>query len=172
MQHPWLLGIALSSYVTVTWLLTIRPQPRYYLFAVYAATLAVALLAGQGRTAIARRIAHLLLGAAFFTGTMMIILSPYRPRDAELILPWLARHPGTAVYLTTENARRMAFPAILVGRQRQIRMGTAPVGALRAHIPSEPAMPGEWRQIELLRGPRLFPYINAGREIPIEQRVR
>jgi hypothetical protein len=169
---PWLLGIAVACYVLVTWLLTIRPQPRYYLFAVYAATLAVALLAERPRAGTARRITRILLGAALFTGTLMILLSPYRPRDAELILPWLARHPDAVVHVSPENARRLSFPAILVGRQAQISGGPVPVGGLRAHIPSEPDAAGEWRPVETLRGPRLFPYINAPREIPIERRVR
>ncbi|MES2057964.1 MAG: hypothetical protein V4564_18650 [Pseudomonadota bacterium] len=169
---PWLFGIALACYVTVTWLLTIRPQPRYYLFAVYAATLAVALIAGQPmEERKARLIRRIMLALGIFTGTLTILLSPYRPQDAELILPWLKQHPAIVLHIAREDAKRMAFPAILAGRQAQISGAPTPIGALQVRFIVKPPGPGQWRQVTVLQGPWLFPYINPPRRLVIERRI-
>ena len=172
--QPWLLAIAVLCYVLVTWVLTLRPQPRYYLFAIYAATIAVALLLQPrpGR----RQLSWLQRGLLFcqlFCGVLVILLSPNRQRDADLILPWLGRHPRAVLHMGPEDVARIAFPATLQARRANFTAAAPAVGQLRARILDDRHGPGplRWRQVDLLTGPHLFPYINPPRQIVIEQRI-
>jgi hypothetical protein len=175
-----LLTVALIAYLVVTWALTLRPQPRYYLFAVYAATIAVALLAaGVPNSARARLIRAICIGLILLSGVVTIMLAPDRQRDARVILPWLKTHPGTVLHMAPKEEGRLAFPAILAGVRGQVTGESPPVGGLRIRMPrsaSDPRPdPNElrlWRNVAILTESRLFPYINAPRTLAIEQRVR
>lgn len=170
---PWLLAIVLACYLIVTWVLTLRPQPRYYLIALYAASIAVALLLRGGvmtRAAIRmRRIAWTLI---LVCGGLTILLSPDRQRDARLILPWLKSHPEARLHIDPANRDRIAFPAILAGVNDRITKAPAPVGALQARaFTRKTEQPGRWTRVAMLEGPWLFPYFNDPRRIIIERRV-
>lgn len=175
---PVLLGVALASYLVVTWVLTLRPQPRYYLFAVYAATIAVALLADQAtRSAAASRLRGGTIGLVLLAGFMTISLAPDRQRDARVILPWLAAHPGVVAHLAPKEAGRLRFPAILHGLNDRISAAPPPVGGLRIVLPPSPGERRDdgaqtWQRVETLVEPRRFPFLNAARELRIERRVR
>jgi len=177
---PMLLAVTVAAYVIVTWILTLRPQPRYYLFAVYAATLAVALIAARApRTTIAARLRAGLLGLVVLSGVVTISLSPDRQRDARVILPWLKAHPGYTLYLDPKEAGRLAFPAALAGINRQIGAGAPPVGGLRLLVPRSPGAPPVdttdprvWQEVETLTQNRLFPYVNAPRRLVVQRRIR
>ncbi len=191
---PALLAVALACYVMVTWALTLRPQPRYYLFAVYAATLAVALLGTrEARAGWANRLRLIVLTLVLLCGVITILLSPDRQRDARAIVPWLQKNPGAIVYLEPKEAGRLAFPAILAGVRHQVRatplavgLAVGPeigpdigpeVGALRLRFPPSPGAPMTkdlrvWKEEAVLNEPRLFPYINRPRQLIIERRLR
>jgi hypothetical protein len=173
---PLLAAVAASSYFMVNWVLTLRPQPRYYLVAVYAATIAVALLgAGTTRTPAAQRLRGGMIGLMLLAGVIAISLSPDRERDSRIVIPWLKAHPGTIAYLAPKEAARLAFPATLGDVRSQIRSGMPPVGEIRLRFP--PA-PGEseanegFAQIGSLIAPKTFPYINPPRRLTIERRLR
>lgn len=183
---PALLAVALACYVMVTWALTLRPQPRYYLFAVYAATLAVALLGTrEARAGWANRLRVVVITLVLLCGVITILLSPDRQRDVRVIVPWLQKNPGATVYLEPKEAGRIAFPAILAGVRHQVRAmppETGPeigpeIGALRLRFPPSPDAPvmkdlRVWKEEAVLSEPRLFPYINRPRRLIIERRLR
>jgi hypothetical protein len=169
---PWLFGVALACYVVVTWVLTLRPQPRYYLIGLYAATIAVALLlAHPSRGRAAAWIKRGVVALIVLCGGITILLSPDRQRDVRLYLPWLARHPGVHLHLDTENRRRAAFPALLAGVNDRLSSAPTRVGDWAVHADADPSLPGKWVTVETLPGPHLFPYVNAPRNVVIERRV-
>ncbi|WP_457309022.1 ArnT family glycosyltransferase [Sphingomonas sp. UYAg733] len=174
---PTLLAVATISYLVVTWALTLRPQPRYYLFAVYAATIAVALLAGQPlRTIWTRRLQGIFVGLVLFGGVITILFAPDRQRDARVILPWLERHPDTILHFERKEAERLAFPAILASVRHQVSARTPAVGEVRVRVPSSPGTVTrdryQWQRVTTLSEPRLFPYLNRPRQLIIERRLR
>jgi len=170
----WLFAIAFTCYVIVTWVLTLRPQPRYYLFAVYAATIAVALLldAPGGKPA-SQRIRAACFGLVMFCGALVILLNPDRQIMPRLIVSWLQRHPGMQVHFPgKEDAERMAFPAVLGGVRHQITAAPAPIGGLRFREIVKPSRDGQWQPVETLTGPDRFPYLSAPKAVVLERRVR
>ncbi|RDE07303.1 glycosyltransferase family 39 protein [Sphingomonas aracearum] len=170
---PWLLAVTIACYLIVTWVLTLRPQPRYYLVALYAASIAVALLLnGPAATRAAQRMRQIALALVLVCGGLTILLSPDRQRDARLILPWLKAHPDARLHIDPANRDRIAFPAILAGVNNRITKAPARIGQVqvRAFTPKT-EQPGRWRQVAMLQGPWLFPYINHPRRLVIERRV-
>jgi hypothetical protein len=171
---PWLLALAVSGYVLVTWIMTLRPQPRYFLFPVYAALLAVALLLAQdtgGR--VARYIRSGVATLVLIAEVTVTLLTPDHQLRARLSVAWLQRHPMTAIHFADpEDAHGIAFPAILGGVDNQIRAGAPPIGGLRMRDAMRPPGWGSWQSVETLRAPLPFPYLGKHNVVLVERRIR
>jgi hypothetical protein len=150
-----LLLFAVASYVTVTWVFTLRPQPRYYLFVAAAATIGFALYMDSA-LAIPRlrRRASILLGLVLLGGGITIAVAPDQGWQAKLVVPYMAAHPG---HYSAEDH--------IVGRASYPLSRSGMAGKLTT---AEPAV-GEYRlrQISsaMFDGSAPFPHDPAYREI-------
>lgn len=128
---PAMLAIGIGCYVTVTWVFTLRPQPRYYLPVAAAAAqigLAVALAAMLARAETRRR-ARLLLAPVLAAGAVTILMTRDAGWQAKTAVPYMAAHPG--IYAAEPNiAGRIAYRATVAGAAPAI-IGTPPVGGYR-----------------------------------------
>lgn len=129
-----LLPLAIVTFLFVTWVLVLRPQPRYYLFAVYAATIMVAvrcdrLLAMRAR----RRATAALLALLLLVGSVAILLQRDLGRPAALVIPYLRTHAGS-YYVEDKIAARLRSPLAEAGLEARIRAGEPPVGAIRIRV--------------------------------------
>jgi hypothetical protein len=170
---PWLLVLAVVGYVLVTWIMTLRPQPRYFLFPIYAATIAVALLLAQKTGG--RAVRHVRRGVMTVTlvfEVMVTLLTPDHQLPARLAVAWIQRHPGTiAHFADRESARRIAFPAILGNVGDQISTAPTPVGGVRLREQTQPSGTGSWQPVEELRGALPFPYLGNRKVVVVERRT-
>lgn len=157
----------------VTWVLTLRPQPRYYLIAVYVATIAVALLAAPS-LARRSRVALAVTGMLMLGGLVMLAINIDRSRDAKLILPWLAAHPGQIVHLRGDMAKQLAFPLALERRVHQVRASPPPIGALRIRVVTSnpPQDRLDYEPVAIIAGPRKLGLVGPRRQMAVERRVR
>jgi hypothetical protein len=171
---PWLLALAITGYVLVTWIMTLRPQPRYFLLPVYAAISAVApLLAQDTGGRVARYVRNGVATLVLLVEVTVMLLTPDHQRRAALSVAWLQRHPGAAVYFADpEEARRIAFPAILGGVRDRISGGEAPIGGLRLRDATRAQGTGSWQRIDTLRAPLPFPYLGNPNIVLVERRIR
>jgi hypothetical protein len=157
----------------VTWIMTLRPQPRYFLFPIYAATIAVALLLAQetgGRAAQYVRRGVMTLTLVF--EVMVTLLTPDHQLPARLAVAWIQRHPDTiAHFADLESARRIAFPAILGKVGDQISTASTPIGGVRLREQTQPLGTGAWQPIEELRAALPFPYLGNRKVVVVERRI-
>jgi len=132
--RPALIAVAVVSFVMVTWVLMLRPQPRYYLFATYAATVAVALLGMVAlRRAETRRAAKWLIGLLIVAGLVVITFQADRNRPTEVVAPYLAAHPGS-YHIDAKTAEKLRSPLAERGIRARLTGGEPPVGGLRLRI--------------------------------------
>jgi hypothetical protein len=134
-HRPALLILAAASFVLTTWVLMLRPQPRYYLIATYAATIAVALLGAQalGDRALRRRTVAVLVALILVGGGTIALLHRDQQRPIALILPYVAAHPGR-FYVNPKIAARLAFPLARSGMTGRVSDGPVPIGGLRIRV--------------------------------------
>jgi len=88
------LALALLSYAGVCWLLMLRPQPRYFLLVMLAASVVTAVALDRGLGGSRRTWARALLAVLLIAG----LTGVFRHRDNErlprLVLPYRRSHPG------------------------------------------------------------------------------
>ena len=126
-----LLLFAAASYVTVTWVFTLRPQPRYYLFVVAAATIGFALYM-DAALAIPRlrRRAAILLGLVLLGGGITISVAPDQGWQAKLVVPYMAGHPGQ--YSAEDHiVGRASYPLARLGMADKLTTSEPAVGGYR-----------------------------------------
>ena len=129
-----LILLAVATYVTVCWIFVLRPQPRYFLLPIYAATIGVALLADSAWPEARRRAwAAIAVGAIVAIGAFGIVSGLDRERHARQLLPYLQANPGT--YFTDEQmAGRMHYWMRLARSPSRLESGMPPVGSLRIRL--------------------------------------
>ena len=128
--RPLLIGVALLSFVLTTWVLMLRPQPRYYLLATYAATIGVALLSGK------RRVTIIMLTLVALAGFVTIALSRNQQRPAELIVPYVASHSGF-FYVDPKVRARIDYSLDRAGLATRVGGDEVPIGGIRIRLLSE-----------------------------------
>jgi hypothetical protein len=150
-----LLLFAVASYVMVTWVFTLRPQPRYYLFVVAAATIGFALYldAALAIPRLQRRVS-ILLGLVLLGGGITIAVAPDQSWQAKLVVPYMAAHPGQ--YSAEDHVvGRASYPLARLGMAGKLTTAEPAVGEYR------------FRQISsaMFDGSAPFPHDPAYREI-------
>ncbi|MEJ7934760.1 hypothetical protein WG907_10880 [Sphingobium sp. AN558] len=127
---PLLIAIALGCYLTVTWIFTLRPQPRYYL-PVVAATqvgLALALGAMMARPDLKRR-AIGLFALVLIGGVVPILVARPGGLIENAAVGFMRAHPGT--YAAPENmAARLSYRSQVAGLAPTLT-GNPPPGGYR-----------------------------------------
>lgn len=179
-----LLLFAVASYVTVTWVFTLRPQPRYYLFVVAAATIGFALYL-DAALAIPRlrRRASILLSLVLVGGGITIAVAPDQGWQAKVIVPYMAAHPGQ--YSAEEHiVGRASYPLARLGMTGKLTPAEPAVGAYRFRLIDNAMLDGsepfprdpDYREVAYLERPTpwLLRLIRPHYRNPIlvEQRLR
>jgi len=179
-----LLLFAVASYVTVTWVFTLRPQPRYYLFVVAAATIGFALYldAALAIPRLKRRVS-ILLGLVLLGGGITIAVAPDQGWQAKLVVPYMAAHPGQ--YSAEDHVvGRASYPLARLGMAGKLTTAEPAVGGYRFRLISSAMFDGSapfprdpaYREIAYLDRPSpgllllVRPHFRTG--IMVEQRVR
>lgn len=127
----WLLLFAVASYVMVTWVFTLRPQPRYYLFVATAATIGFALYIDSALAIprLRRRVA-MLFGLVLLGGGITIAVAPDQGWQAKLVVPYMAAHPGQ--YSAEDHiVGRASYPLARLGMTGKLTTAEPAVGAYR-----------------------------------------
>ncbi|HEX7850516.1 MAG TPA: glycosyltransferase family 39 protein [Sphingomonas sp.] len=155
-----LLLFAIASYVTVTWVFTLRPQPRYYLFVVAAATIGFALYMDSALSIPRlRRRASILLGLILLGGGITIAVAPDQGWQAKLVVPYMAAHPGQ--YSAEDHiVGRASYPLARLGMAGKLTTAEPAVGAYRFRLIDS----------AMLDGSEPFPHDPAYREIAYLER--
>jgi len=110
----WAIGI--GSYLTVTWLFTLRPQPRYYLPAICAGQIAFALMiAFRGERPELRKRTVVLAAIVLIGGLVPISLTRDGGWQAKLLVPFMAAHPGRYTSTDDHVTGRAKTPALAIG---------------------------------------------------------
>jgi hypothetical protein len=184
MPNLLLLVFAIGSYVIVTWVFTLRPQPRYYLFVAAAATIGFALYMDSAwAVKRLRRRASILLGLVLLGGGIALAVAPDQGVQARLVVPYMATHPGQ--YSADDHVvGRASYPLERIGLAGKLTTAPPRVGDYRfrlissamfdgtAPMPHDPA----YREIAYLDQPvpwllRLVrPHFRSS--IRVEQRMR
>jgi|GEM_PF-1350998 len=179
-----LLLFAVASYVTVTWVFTLRPQPRYYLFVLAAATIGFALYldAALAIPRLRRRVS-ILLGLVLLGGGITIAVAPDQGWQAKVIVPYMAAHPGQ--YSAEEHiAGRASYPLARLGMAGKLTAAEPAVGAYRLRLIDSAMLDGSepfprdpaYREVAYLERPTplLLQLIRPHYRNPIlvEQRLR
>jgi len=179
-----LLLFAIASYVTITWVFTLRPQPRYYLFVVAAATIGFALYL-DAALAIPRlrRRASILLGLVLLGSGITIAVAPDQGWQAKLVVPYMAAHPGQ--YSAEDHVvGRASYPLARLGMAGKLTTADPAVGDYRFRLISSAMFDGsapfphdpDYREIAYLDRPspwlllQVRPHFRTG--ILVEQRLR
>jgi len=126
-----LLLFAAASYVIVTWVFTLRPQPRYYLFVLTAATIGFALYldAALAIPRLRRRVS-ILLGLVLLGGGITIAVAPDQGWQAKLVVPYMAAHPGQ--YSAEDHiVGRASYPLARLGMAGSLTTAEPAVGGYR-----------------------------------------
>lgn len=127
---PLLIALALGCYLTVTWIFTLRPQPRYYLPVIAAAQVALALaLAAMMERKDLRRRAIALLSLVLIGGAVPILLSRPGGQIEDAAIGFMRAHPGR--YAAPETmAGRLSYRAGVAGLAAPT-IGDPPPGGYR-----------------------------------------
>jgi len=126
-----LLLFAAASYVIVTWVFTLRPQPRYYLFVIAAATIGFALYldAALAIPRLRRRVS-ILLGLVLLGASVTIAVAPDQGWQAKLVVPYMAAHPGQ--YSAEDHiVGRASYPLARLGMAGKLTTAEPTVGGYR-----------------------------------------
>lgn len=177
--------IAIGCYLTVTWIFTLRPQPRYYLPVIAAAQVALALGLGAmiARPDLRRR-ALTILAVLVVGGTIPILVARDRGLLERQAIVYMVAHPG--VYAAPDEiASRLTYRAELAGVAPPLT-GNPPPGGYRISAMSNkivernggtmPPPPPGYRHVALQRLDK--PLIetlfrpNRWRAMRVEQRER
>ena len=128
---PLLIAVALGCYLTVTWIFTLRPQPRYYLPVIAAAQvgLALALAAMMARHDLRRR-AIALFALVLIGGVVPILATRPAGMLEDRAIAYIGRHPGTYAAREDNFASRLVYRA-QVARLAVPIHGDPPVGGYR-----------------------------------------
>ena len=109
-------------------------QPRYYLPATYAATVAVALLGANAWTRRDRRRGTVvILTLVGMAGFVAIGLQPDRSRPARLVVPYVESHPGR-FWMKAKERERIAFQLNRAGVSARVLPGDPPPGGVALRI--------------------------------------
>jgi len=129
----WAIGI--GSYVTVTWLFTLRPQPRYYLPVICAGQIAFALMIATrlARAELKRR-AAVLTALVLIGGIVPILVTRDAGWQAKLLVPYMAAHPGGYTSTDEHVAGRAKTPALAMGLVPPRLGPDAPIGEYRVRL--------------------------------------
>lgn len=175
---------AVASYVTVTWVFTLRPQPRYYLFVLVAATIGFALYidAALAIPRLKRRVSAL-VGLVLLGGAVTIAVAPDQGWQAKLVVPYMAAHPGQ--YSADDHiVGRASYPLARLGMTGKLTTAEPAVGAYRFRLIDNAMLDGsepfprdpDYREIAYLERPTpwLLLLIRPHYRNPIlvEQRLR
>jgi hypothetical protein len=179
-----LLLFAVASYATVTWVFTLRPQPRYYLFVVAAATIGFALYldAALAIPRLRRRVS-ILLGLVLLGGGITIAVAPDQGWQAKLVVPYMAAHPGQ--YSAEDHVvGRASYPLARLGMAGKLTTAEPAVGDYRFRLISSAVFDGsapfphdpDYREIAYLDRPSpwllLLVRPHFRNAILVEQRIR
>lgn len=126
-----LLLFAIGSYVIVTWVFTLRPQPRYYLFVAAAATVGFALYVDAALAVRRLRARALtLFGLVVLGGGIALAVAPDQGWQARLVVPYMVSHPGQ--YGAEEHiVGRASFPLAQLGMTSRLTTAEPAVGGYR-----------------------------------------
>lgn len=126
-----LLAIAFGSYLTVTWVFTLRPQPRYYLLIAAAAQVGLAMgLAAMFARPDLRRRAALVLGFVLLGGAIPILVTRDRGSFGAAGVAYMVANHGTYAAVAKEEVGQLAWRARLAGLAPP-GSGSPPVGGYR-----------------------------------------
>jgi hypothetical protein len=150
-----LLLFAIGSYFVVTWVLTLRPQPRYYLFVIAAATIGFALYVDAALAVPRlRRRAQVLLGLVLLGGGVALAVAPDQGWQTRLVVPYMAGHPGQ--YSAEDHVvGRASYPLERLGLTGKLTTAAPAVGNYRFRLISN----------AMFAGTSPFPHDPAYREI-------
>jgi 4-amino-4-deoxy-L-arabinose transferase-like glycosyltransferase len=146
---------AIGSYVIVTWVFTLRPQPRYYLFVAAAATIGFALHVDAALAVPRlRRRSQIVFGLVLLGGGIALAVAPDQGWQARLVVPYIAAHPGQ--YSAEDHVvGRASYPLARLGLGDTLTTAPPAVGGYRLRLISS----------AMFEGTAPFPHDPAYREI-------